>query len=417
MAVTKEQIVKITEEENKWRGSECVNLIASENAMSPLARRVYASEFMHRYAEGLPHQRFYQGTKYVDDVEDACIELMKQAYGCSKADVRPTGGAVANMAVLAALANPGDSTITPGVPAGVHISQEYFGCAGIRGLNVQHAAFDFETLSIDVDKTKKIIEEAKPKIICFGASLFTFPHPVGEFRALADSIGARIWYDAAHVAGLIAGGLFQKPFDEGADVVTMSTHKTLPGPQGGAIVSNTSDEQMWRRIQSKVFPGLVSNHHLHKLPALAITLLEMREFGRAYAAQTVKNAQCLAQALHERGFDVLWERQGFTQSHQIVADVTKLGGGARVAEALEQANVIVNKNLLPYDDVKKSANPSGVRLGVQEMTRYGMREAEMEQIAGFIERVAVRNELPERVRDDVVAFRSGFLGMQYCFNE
>jgi glycine hydroxymethyltransferase len=249
-----------------------------------------------------------------------------------------------------------------------------------------------------------------------GASLFTFPHPVAEVSKLAKDIGAKLMYDGAHVLGLIAAKRFQDPLREGADVITASTHKTFPGPQGGIVLANT-DEETFGKIQRKIFPALVSNHHLHRLPAMYIALLEMQKFGRDYADQIIKNAQYLGRALDEKGFDVLWREKGFTQSHQLAVNVTKQGGGKFVAHELEKANIIINKNLLPMDDTKKSMNPSGIRLGVQEMTRFGMKEPEMQQIAEFFERTLIKKESPDKIKEEATALRKKFLDVQYCFKE
>jgi glycine hydroxymethyltransferase len=228
-------------------------------------------------------------------------------------------------------------------------------------------------------------------------------------------------YDAAHVLGLIAGGEFQHPFEEGADIITGSTHKTLPGPQGGIILAKNPDEKLVNRIQAKVFPGLVSNHHLHHIPALGITLLEMLAFGKEYASHTVSNAQAFAKALDDTGFSVVHKVRGgkkvFSESHQVLLDVRPQGKGRLVAESLEQANVITNKQMLAFDDVNNPADPSGLRLGVQEMTRFGMTEKDMGRIADFFRRVLVEKENPERVRNDVIQMRSEFQSVNYCFKE
>jgi glycine hydroxymethyltransferase len=215
--------------------------------------------------------------------------------------------------------------------------------------------------------------------------------------------------------GLIAGGQFQDPLHEGADVLTGSTHKTLPGPQHGILLSDSEDDKFIKRLQRAVFPGVVSNHHLHAMAALGITLAEFLAFGRDYASQIVRNAKALAQALHERGVTVLAEKHGFTESHAVALDVAAFGGGAKVAASLEKANIITNKNLLPWDT--SPVKPSGVRLGTQELTRLGMAEAQMREVADLFARVVVKGDPPDRVAADVAEMRKDFNTVHYCFSK
>jgi glycine hydroxymethyltransferase len=230
-------------------------------------------------------------------------------------------------------------------------------------------------------------------------------------------VGARCWYDGAHVLGLIAGGQFQDPLREGADVLTGSTHKTLPGPQHGIVLSDSQDEALTKKLTSRVFPGVVSNHHLHAMAALGITLAEWQVYGEAYARQVVGNARALAEALAAEGFKVLGESGGYTRSHQVAIDVRAQGGGASVSKLFESCNIITNKNMLPYDRDRSPQDPSGVRVGVQECTRVGMKESEMAQIASLMARAAIKKDPPERVRADVIPFKRGFTSVRYCFHE
>ncbi|MFH1126694.1 MAG: serine hydroxymethyltransferase [archaeon] len=398
---------------DQWRGRECINLIASENVMSPMAWQLYNSDFEHRYAEGMPHKRYYQGLSYVDEVETACIDLGKKLFGAQFLDVRPISGCLSILIVLTSFAKHGDHYVAPSVPAGAHISQAEFGAAGIRGLEVRHMPLDRDEMNLDIDKSRKVILEHKPKLVNAGGTIFLFPHPLKELREAADEVGAVLTYDSSHVLGLVAGKQFQDPLREGVDVVGASAHKTFPGPQGGIIFGNK--EEHYKKIRPKIFPALVSNHHLHRLPALAVTMAEMLEFGESYAKQIIKNAQALAESLHGYGFDVLAENKGFTKSHQVIVDVSKYGGGAWTAETLEKANIILNKNLLPWEDVNNSANPAGIRIGTAEMTHFGMLESDMKHLAELMKRVVVDKEDPACVKEDVKAFRNDFLDVKYCF--
>jgi len=393
--------------------SQSLPMIASENVISPLARQMLLGDFGDRYAEGLPGERYYQGNVYVDEVERRVMALAQRLFHCRHADVRPISGTVANMAVYYALLEPGEIMTSVALSHGAHISSAKFGAAGMRGVNNVNYPFDIERMNIDVDESAKLIRQVRPKVAMFGQSVFLFPSPLKDLRDAFQEAGCHVWYDGAHVMGLIAGGVFQDPLREGADVITGSTHKTLPGPQHGILLSDSADEKFIRRLQRAVFPGVVSNHHLHAMAALGITLAEHIEFGRDYASQIVRNAKALGQALHERGFKVLAEKYGFTESHTIATDMSAVGGGAHVAALLEKTNIITNKNLLPWDT--SPVKPSGVRLGTQELTRLGMKESEMVDVADLFSRVVIKGEPPEKVAKDVAALRKEFNTVHYCF--
>ncbi|OPY27743.1 MAG: Serine hydroxymethyltransferase [Methanocella sp. PtaU1.Bin125] len=268
---------------------------------------------------------------------------------------------------------------------------------------------------IDVDGAAKLIREVRPKVVQFGLSVFLFPAPIKELKDVAAEVNAPIWYDGAHVLGLIAGGKFQDPLHEGANVLTASTHKTFPGPNHGIVLGHNLNEDLSKKLNSAVFPGVTSSHHLHAMAALAVTMAEWEIFGEKYAAQVCKNAKALGQALHELGIEVLCAHKGFTESHTIAVNVAPYGGGAEAANLLERANMIANKNMLPGD--KSSVKPSGIRLGAQEMTRVGMRESEMKEVAALIHRVVVKKESPEAVRKDVIALKRNFTKVRYCLHE
>ncbi len=393
-----------------------IPLIASENVTSYLVRRFYASDFGHRYAEGKVGKRFYQGCKFIDDLEAMAIELTKKLFNAEHANVQPISGTIANMAAFFALTNPGDTIMSLSVPHGGHISHDRFSAAGLRGLNVKYYVFDNERFNIDVDATRRKVEklEDKPKVFVLGASLFLFPHPVEEIAEIAREVDAKVVYDASHVLGLIAGKQFQDPIKEGADVVTASTHKTFPGPQRAIILCKG---ELAKTIDRGVFPGVVSNHHIHSLAGYVAACLEMMEFGEAYAKQIVKNAKRLAESLYNLGYDVVCPDLGFTESHQIAVDVSKLGGGDKIAKMLEEVGIILNKNLLPWDDVKKADNPSGIRIGVQEVTRLGMKEDEMDAIAELIDITIKEKRSKEEIRMLVRELKSQFTTVKYTFEE
>ncbi|ACP45849.1 Glycine hydroxymethyltransferase [Sulfolobus islandicus Y.G.57.14] len=410
-----EKVLEITKAQNVWRRTQTLNLIASENVMSPLAESVYMSDFMSRYAEGKPYKRYYQGTKYTDEIETLAMDLMNEITNSKDCDLRPTSGTIANAAVFRVLAEPGDKALIAPVQAGAHVSHTKFGTLGALGIQHIEMPFDEENINVDVDKAIKMIEEVKPKFVVLGGSLYLFPHPTKELAPHVHAVGAKLVYDAAHVYGLIEGKVWSSPLKEGADIMTVSTHKTFPGPQGGAIFSDGSE--VFKQVSRTIFPWFVSNHHLHRLPATAVTAIEMKYFGESYANQITRNSKALAEALAERGFKVIGENLGYTKSHQVAVDVRQFGGGNKIAKLLEDANIIVNKNLLPYDKPENVSDPSGLRIGVQEMTRYGMKESEMEEIAELFKKVIIDKKDINEVKKEVIDMRKNFLEVKYTFDD
>ncbi|TDA29927.1 MAG: serine hydroxymethyltransferase [Archaeoglobi archaeon] len=391
-----------------------IPLIASENLTSEIVRKCYLSDFGHRYAEGKVGERYYAGCRYIDEIESIAIRLTKRLFDAEHANVQPISGVVANLAALFAFTNPNDTIFSISIPCGGHISHDRMSAAGLRGLRVVHYPFDIESMNVDVSATEKLAKNVKPKLFILGSSLILFRQPVKEIAEIAEDLDARVMFDASHVLGLIAGRVYPNPIKEGADVLTASTHKTFFGPQRGVILSKA---EFAKAIDKAVFPGVVSNHHLHSLAGYVISLMEMLEFGEAYARQVVKNARVLAESLHELGYRVLGERYGFTETHQIAVDVRPLGGGDAVARKLESAGIILNKNLLPWDSLEQAANPSGIRIGVQEVTRLGMREDEMREIANFIDLTLREKKSAEEIRRRVAEFRRGFQTVKYTFEE
>ena len=418
-----ERIFASLEKHNQWF-NDSIPLIASENVPSPAVREAIISDFGNRYAEGWPGERVYAGCTYIDEVEIQCMNLAKKLFGAEFADVRPISGVVANLAIYSAFSNPGDVMIAPSIPAGGHIShgkKEHSGTAGlVHGLDIEFFAFDSEEMNLDVDKTKAKVEDLNsqgklPKIAMFGGSVFLFPHPVKELADFLKGYDIHINYDAAHVAGLIAGGEFQDPLREGVDTMTMSTHKTLFGPQGGLVLAFEKNAEV---IKKATFPGLTSSHHIHHMAAKAVTFAEALEFGKDFAAQTIKNAKALAEELNNLGFKVLGEKKGFTRSHQAVVNVLDYGDGGKIEADLEKANIIVNRQLIPGDLKAKRhyMNPGGIRLGSSEVTRLGMKEADMQQIASLIKNVVIDNKDAKEVASHVLELRKNFQKTQYCFD-
>jgi len=405
------RVEEVVREQNDWRGA-CLNLIASEQSMSRRARALLGSDFCHRYAEGHPGERYYQGTDKIDLIESDVKRYMKTLFGCLHTEVRPISGTNANEAVFSRYIEPGDIVMVNSTPAGGHISHQRAGGVGKFTRNVLFFPTTQDGYHIDVEAARKLIVTVRPKLVIFGKSLFLFPDPVEPLYDVCDKVGARIVYDAAHVLGLIAGKRFQNPLAEGAHVVTGSTHKTFPGPQRGVVLSNL-DWTEWRKIDKGAFPGSSSNHHLDTLPPLLMTVFEMLAFSEDYADRIIRNAKALGRALDEQGFEVQAKEFGYTESHQVAVDVSAFGGGSAVSATLKDNNIILNMNMLPFEPLKKHDNPAGVRIGVQEMTRFGMKEPEMARIAELMHACVAKKQ---DVLDEVKKLREEFRDVQFSFD-
>ena len=401
---------------NHYRHS--IPMIASENILSPLVRRACDSDLHGRYAEGLPGKRYYQGCDDFDTIEEMGIKSARRVFNCNFANIQSTSGTVSNIAALKALSNPGDTITAVSTADGGHISHARMGAVGVRGLNLVTYPWDVERMEPDIDASLSLIRDNEPNLVLFGQSVFLFPTPLRELSDAAHEVGSTVMYDGAHVLGLIAGGVFQDPLREGADVMTGSSHKTFPGPQGGFLLSDSEDTTLHKRLNNSIFPGVCSSYHLHHVAGKAVALAEFEQFGAEYANDIVKNAKALGAALSSEGFDVIAEERGFTESHQVL---TRHGGpdsgsGMRAAQTLEDCGIITNMNMLP-GDTKAMSGPSGLRLGVPELTRVGMGVDEMQDVARFFVRALINKEDTSTVRSEVSSFKSEFQTVRYCFEE
>jgi len=431
MSVKISDILDIVSRQNHWRSKETINLIASENVQSDAVKNIEINDFMGRYAEGHPNtsdhdNRYYEGTNFIDQIESMATKELIILAKCSHADVRPISGNAANTAVALALLRGNDKVIANSIEAGGHISHSPIGVVG-RRIQVRGKALRLgEKNSIDLhywpttkdgyhlEKSKCIdlIEQVSPNMVILGKSLFLFPEPVREIAEVCRSKKIPILYDGAHVLGLILGGHFQNPFLEGAHFINASTHKTFPGPQRGIILGNMTSEhekKWWKSIDRGVMPGSSSSHHLHTLPGMLIAIREMALYGETYAAQTIANAKAFGQALTDEGVNVEAREFGFTESHQLAINVTNFGVARNIARSLaEDNNIITNYNMLPGD--KDARNPSGLRIGLQEMTRYGMKEAEMGELASLMKAALIGTT----VKDEIIKLRNRYTKVQYA---
>jgi glycine hydroxymethyltransferase len=394
-----------------------LGMIASENIISPMVQKIVSSDLHGRYAEGLPGKRYYQGCDDFDTIESLGISLAKQVFGAQFVNIQSTSGTVSNIAALKALAKPGDKITAVSTADGGHISHARMGAVGLRDLDLSTYPWDIDRMEPDIDGACKLIREISPKVCLIGQSVFLFPTPLKEIAAAAHEVGASVMYDGAHVLGLIAGGQFQDPLREGADIMTGSSHKTFPGPQGGFLLSSSEDEKMQKKLNNAIFPGVCSSYHLHHVAGKVVALAEFEEYGEAYAKDIVQNSRALAESLAAEGFDVLAESRNYTASHQVLTrhGDTDSGAGAKAAKTLEDVGIITNMNMLPGDT--KAMTPSGLRLGVQELTRVGMGKTEMAEVAKLFARALIHDEDLNRVKQDVKDLKSDFQTIRYCFNE
>jgi len=390
-----EEVLDFVRKHEKWRGKQCLNLIPSENIMSPTARKLLSSELAHRYTSV---DRFYMGTRYTDEIEQTGEKIAKQVFKAETADLRPLSGHIADTIVLANLTKPGDTLMCISAQDGGYPGMWIEGLAGLFRLKTVAFPFSKKDWNIKTEEAERTITKFKPRLVIFGASLILFPYQVSKLAKVAHENGATVGYDGSHVLGLIAGQQFQDPLREGAEALFGSTHKSLFGPQGGILLAN---KEIGENLKQKIYPAFVDNAHWNRIAALALALAEMKRFGKAYAAQIIRNSKSLAKALSDHGFPVTCGHRGFTQSHQVIVDYGDYEKGRAIAEKLQQANIITD---------------CVIRFGTCEATRRGMKEPEMLKIAELVKRTVVDNEKPDTVKKSVAKLAGEFQKVKYCFD-
>lgn len=389
-------------------------LYAGTNTASPLVKQFLGSSIETRSSMGYPGDK-YQAylVEHVEELEMLTTDLMRRAFRAEYAEIRPQSGTLANLAVYSTFAEPGDTIAVLPESAGGHISHHSYGAPGIRGVNVVDLPYDADTINLDLEKIPEMLAKERPKVIVLGASLLLFPHPIRQVREMADEVGALVVYDAAHVDGLIAGGLFQQPLEEGAHLITSSTYKSLGGPSGGAVL--TDDPEIAERVSDTVYPALTANYDSGRLAALAVTLAESLEFGKGYAEACMANAKELGRCLHEEGFDVAASGMGYTASHHVAFDAKRFGGGSAASMQLGRAGIHASGIGLPWQGPDEAYR--GLRLGTQEVTKRGLKPEHMHKVAEWIGAVLLSGKEPSSVREEVKAFRKQFASYEYCFTK
>ncbi|HVL97504.1 MAG TPA: aminotransferase class I/II-fold pyridoxal phosphate-dependent enzyme [Solirubrobacteraceae bacterium] len=375
-------------------------LYAGGNVPPARAAGAHRPVLSNQPSMGYAGDKYQAGLEPLDVLEVTVARLVAEVMGARFAEVRPTSATLANLAVYAAVAAPGDAiAVLPGW-AGGHLSHHEVGAAGIRGLRVLELPYDVEELDVDLGAAAGLLAAERPKLVVVGASLMLHPHRLAALAELARDAGARVLYDASHVAGLVAEGRFQAPLREGADVVTFSTYKSFGGPAGGAIVSD--DEALMARVTAAVYPGLTANYDIARLLPLGAAALEHLEAGGAYADACIAAARALAEALAAAGLPVVGGRRGWTSSHHVAVDARGFGGGPEAARTLAEANVLLSEIGLPGRD----RDPAGaIRIGTQTIVRQGFGAPAMPAVAALVAAALRRERPPAELRGEVADLR------------
>ncbi|MCG7520902.1 serine hydroxymethyltransferase [Ruegeria sp. Ofav3-42] len=359
---------------------ECFNLNPATNVMNPKAEALLSSGIGSRPSLGYPGGKYEMGLEAIEEIEVIAAELCAEVFDAKFAEIRVPSGAIANLYGFMATCKPGDTIIAPPASIGGHVTHHVAGCAGLFGLRTIDAPTDGDGYTVDLDQLRAIALKERPKLITIGGSLNLFEHPVKEVRQIADEIGAKVMFDAAHQCGIIAGKAWRNPLAEGAHFMTMSTYKSLGGPAGGLIVTN--DAEIAEKLDAIAFPGMTANFDAAKSAALAVTMLDWRDFGSQYAAEMIAMAQALAEDLDANGLPVFAGREGFTASHQFAVLAEPYGGGQTASKTLRRAGFLACGIGLPVPEVTGDLN--GLRIGTPELVRWGMTSEDAGRLATLI---------------------------------
>jgi glycine hydroxymethyltransferase len=387
---------------------DCFNLNPATNVMNPRAEAALARGLGSRPSLGYPGDKYEMGLEAIEEIEVISAELAAEVFRARYAEIRVGSGALANLYGFMALARPGDSIIAPPGSIGGHVTHHAAGCAGLYGLTTHPAPIDADGYSVDLKGLHDLAHAVRPKIITVGGSLNLFPHPVAEVRKIADQVGAKVLFDAAHQCGIIAGSVWANPLAEGAHLMTMSTYKSLGGPAGGLIVTN--DAAIAERLDAIAFPGLTANFDAAKSAALAYTLLDWRDHGQAYARAMVDLARALARELRALDLPIFAGDRGATTSHQFAIEAKAFGGGQAASKTLRKAGFLACGIGLPIQEVPNDLN--GLRIGTPELVRRGVTPDDAPALAALIAE-GLRSNAPETVAPRTKALRAKFQGLHF----
>ena len=359
---------------------DCFNLNPATNVMNPRAEAFLSCGIGSRPSLGYPGDKYEMGLEAIEEIEVMASSLVAEIFCAKFAEIRVPSGAMANLFSFMSICKPGDTIIVPPASIGGHVTHHKPGCAGLFGLNIIEAPIDKDYYTVDVDQLRELALKERPKLITLGGSLNLFEHPVSEVSSIAEEVGARLLFDAAHQCGLIAGKAWENPLDHGADLVTMSTYKSLGGPPGGVIVTN--DPEIAKKIDGIAFPGMTANFDAAKSAALAVTMLDWQDYGKKYAAEMVLMAKTLASCLEDYDVPVFFGALGHTQSHQFAVLADKYQGGQEVSKLLRKSGFLACGIGLPVQDIKGDLN--GVRFGTPELVRWGMKAKHSNKLAELV---------------------------------
>jgi len=389
---------------------ECLNLNPATNLMNPRAEALLAAGLGNRPSLGHPGDKYEMGLEAVERIELIARRLAGEVFRADYAEIRVGSGALANLYGFMATCRPGDRIIVPPPAIGGHVTHDRAGAAGYYGLDIHYAPVDPANYTVDLARLREQARQIRPALITIGGSLNLRPHPVRQLRQIADDVGAVLLADAAHQCGLFAGGRWPNPLDDGAHLLTMSTYKSLGGPAGGLIVSR--DAALMQRIDAIAYPGLTANSDAARAAALAITLLDWRACGPAYAAAMVATSRALAQALADEALPVFRLADGTaTESHQFAVLAAPFGGGQRMARQLRRANMLSCGIGLPVAAVADDTN--GLRLGTPEIVRSGMGPAQMPAVARLVADSLLQRRPDAQIAADVSALRRCYPTVQF----
>jgi glycine hydroxymethyltransferase len=403
------EIDRLIEENHRIHDLQCVNLNPATNVMNPRAEAMLSRRLGSRASLGYPGDKYETGLEAVEQIEVIAAELAAEVFGARFAEVRVGSGALANLYTFMAVCRPGDTIIAPPASIGGHITHHGAGAAGRYGVTTVPAPVDADGYTVDVDGLRALAQQVRPALITIGGSLNLFPHPVAAIREVADTVGAKVLFDAAHQSGIIAGKAWPNPLAEGAHLMTMSTYKSLGGPPSGLIL--TDDAALAEQLEAIAYPGLTANFDVGKTAALAQTLLDWRVAGRGYAAAMTATAARLCAELVARDVPVFAAERGGTTSHQLAVLAHAWSGGQRAAALLRQANLLACGIGLPCEPVEDDTN--GLRIGTPEIARLGMRADDMPVLAGFIAAALAPDSDRAVVAKEVTEWRSDFRDVHF----